>query len=355
MFKMKNNTIKLFLGGILIASTLFAGTIRSSGTAGAAQLLIPVGAENIAVSNANVATVSGVEALFQNPAGVAKYDGSAQAMAGTMTYIADIKVTNFGLLTSVGKIGSFGLSVKSLNFGDIPVTTSSETEGTGATFSPRFMTIGINYAKSFSDRVQFGVNFKLVNESIMNTSASGLAVDLGVQYQFPGMPLYIGVVLKNLGSRMEYQGSDLEQQLKPDGTESGTIQERFRIKAEAFDLPSQFDISVNYEVLPGLSLMGTFTQNSFSANTGSFATKYSFKDFLWVAAGTQLGLASSSEIPDDVEDAEWDEWANTIWGYTFGAGVTVPLGEFKAGVGYSYRSVTNYFENNSLFQITFDF
>lgn len=352
---MKNNTIKLFLSGILIASTLFAGTIRSSGTAGAAQLLIPVGAENIAVSNANVATVSGVEALFQNPAGVAKYDGSAQVMAGTMTYIADIKVTNFGLLSNFGKIGTIGLSVKSLDFGDIPVTTFNETEGTGATFSPRFMTIGVTYAKSFSDRVQFGVNFKLVSEAIMNTKASGLAIDLGVQYQFPDMPLYIGVVLKNLGGRMEYQGSDLEQKLSPAGAESGSMQERFRIKAEQFDLPAQFDISLNYEVIPDLTLMGTFTQNSFSANTGSFAAKYSFKDFVWVAAGTQLGIAGSSEQPDDVDDDEWDEYSNTVWGYTFGAGVAIPLGEFKVGVGYSYRSVSDYFTNNSLFQLTVDF
>jgi hypothetical protein len=352
---MKNNTIKLFLGGILIASTLFAGTIRSSGTAGASQLLIPVGAENIAVSNANVATVSGVEALFQNPAGIAKYDGSAQAMAGTMSYIADINVTNFGLLTNFGKIGTIGLSVKSLDFGDIPVTTFNETEGTGTTYSPRFMTIGFAYGKSFSDRVQFGVNFKLVSEAIVNTKASGFAVDLGVQYQFPGMPLYVGVVLKNLGSRMEYQGSDLEQKLPPDGAESGSVEERFRIKAEAFDLPSQFDISLNYEVISDLTLMGTFTQNSFSANTGSFAAKYSFKDFVWVAAGTQLGLVSSSDQPTDVTDDEWTDYSDTLWGYTFGAGVAVPFGEFKVGVGYSYRSVTDYFENNSLFQLTVDF
>ena len=352
---MKNNTIKLFLGGILIASTLFAGTIRSSGTAGAAQLLIPVGAENIALSNANVATVSGVEALFQNPAGVAKYGGSAQAMAGTMSYIADINVTNFGLLTNFGKTGTLGLSVKTLDFGDIPVTTYNETEGTGATFSPRYMTLGITYAKSFSDRVQFGVNFKFVSESIINTTASGLAVDLGVQYQFPDMPLYIGVVLRNLGSRMEYQGSDLEQQLIPDGAESGSIQERFRIKTEAFDLPSQFDISLNYEVIPDLALMGTFTQNSFSANTGSFAAKYSFKDFVWVAAGTQMSLVNSSDQPADVDDDEWAEWTDSVWGYTFGAGVAVPLGDFKVGVGYSYRSVTDYFDNNSLFQLTVDF
>ena len=70
---MNTKTLKFFLCGILIGSTLFAGTVRSHGTAGAAQLLIPVGAENIAVSDANVATVSGVEALWQNPAGIAQY------------------------------------------------------------------------------------------------------------------------------------------------------------------------------------------------------------------------------------------------------------------------------------------
>ena len=105
---------------------------------------------------------------------------------------------------NVGNIGTFGLHVKSLDFGDIPITTSAATEGTGNDYSPSFLTIGATYAKSFSDRVQFGANFKLVTETIMNTSASGMAVDLGVQYKFPDMPLHIGVVLKNLGSRMEY-------------------------------------------------------------------------------------------------------------------------------------------------------
>ena len=351
---MKNNIIKLFLGGILIASTLFAGTIRSSGTAGAAQLLIPVGAENIAVSNANGASVSGVEALFQNPAGVAKYSGT-QALAGTMTYIADIKVTNFGLLSTFGTFGTVGLSVKSLDFGDIPVTTSNETEGTGATFSPRFMTIAATYARSFSDRVQFGVSFKLVSEAIVNTKATGMAVDLGVQYKFTELPLYIGVALKNLGSRMEYQGTDLEQQLTPDEAESGTLQERFRVKSEEFDLPSQLDISVNYEVIPGLSLMSTFTNNAFSSNTGSFAAKYTYNDFVWVAAGTSIDLVSDADQPEDVDGGEWDDWTQSLWGYTFGAGVTLPVGGFHVGIGYSFRSVSDYFSDNSLFQMTVNF
>ena len=352
---MNTKTFKFFLCGILIGSTLFAGTVRSHGTAGATQLLIPVGAENIAVSEANAATVAGVEALWSNPAGIAKYAGGMQGIASTMSYIADINISNFGLLMNVGNIGTFGLNMKSLDFGEIPITTADLTEGTGNTYSPTYLTLGATYAKSFSDRVQFGVNFKLVSEKIMNTSATGMAVDLGVQYQFPDMPLHIGVVLKNLGSRMKFDGTDLEMNVDLEGAQSGSIQERLRVVNETFAIPAAFDLSLNYEVMPGLMLLGGFRNNSFSSNTGSFAGKYTFNDLFWVAAGYQLDLVNDSDKPDDLSDSEWKEQTENIWGLTFGAGVSVPIGDFKLGIGYSYRAVTDYFEDNNLFQLTVDF
>ena len=58
------NTFKIFLGCAVLASALTAGTVRSQGTAGAAQLLIPVGTETVALSGTNVGTVSGIDALF---------------------------------------------------------------------------------------------------------------------------------------------------------------------------------------------------------------------------------------------------------------------------------------------------
>ena len=60
---MKYQTTKIFLSGILLlVSVSTAGTIKSTGTAGASQLLIPVGAMNVAVGSANTATVSVVSA-----------------------------------------------------------------------------------------------------------------------------------------------------------------------------------------------------------------------------------------------------------------------------------------------------
>jgi len=352
---MNRNTLKIFLSGILIGSTLFAGTVRSHGTAGAAQLLIPVGAENIAVSLANVATVAGVEALWQNPAGAAKHKGGFQVLASSMDYLADINVANFGIIYNANKLGTFGAHFKNIDFGDIPITTAVATEGTGANYSPAYITLGATYSKTFSDRVQFGVNLKLISEKIMNTSAKGLAVDFGVQYRFTEFPLHIGVVLKNLGNRMEFQGTNLEQTVELADVESGAVQERIRLKSESFAIPSVFDLSLNYEVIPDLMLLGAFKNNSYSSNTGSFGAKYSFMGMGWIAGGYQLDLVNNSDQPSDVSDDDWKEQTQNVWGFTFGAGVAVPVGGLKVGIGYSYRQVTDYFNDNNLFQLTVDF
>jgi hypothetical protein len=354
---MNKTILKIFSGGVFLFGTLFAGTIKSQGQAGATQLLIPVGASTIATSQANGATVSGVEALFLNPAGAAGIKGGFQGTASTMNYIADIDITYAGFVTTLGTKGTFGLSVKTLNFGDIPVTTADATEGTGEMFSPDFQTLTATYAKSFADRVRFGTSFKFVSEQIINTKATGLAIDMGVQYQFANLPLAIGVSLRNLGNRMEYQGPDLEQTLTPEGAQSGTIVERFRVKAEAFDLPADLNIGVSYAPMPGLNLMWAFTNNAFAVNTQSFAAKYSIGP-AWVAGGTSTRLVGDTR-PADIPTTVWNE-ANTeasdnLFGTTFGAGVEVPVGGMKLGLSYSMRSVTRYFDNNKVMQITVQF
>ena len=58
--------ILVLLAGVTLSS--FAGNQSRIGTAGAQELLIPVGARGIALANATVSTASGLDALFGNPA-----------------------------------------------------------------------------------------------------------------------------------------------------------------------------------------------------------------------------------------------------------------------------------------------
>ncbi len=351
--KMSKEYFKLIVSIGCMLGISYAGTIKSQGTAGASQLLIPVGAENIALGGSNIATVSGVDALYINPAGVSGLTSGAEVSVSNMTYIADIDVTFAGIATALGDFGNIGFSIKSLDFGDIPVTTADETEGTGAYYSPNFITATANYSRSFAENVRFGANLKFVNEKIMNTGASGLALDLGVQYDFNELPMSIGVALKNLGGRMSYNGSDLEQNHVPEDSESGTLNERFRVTSQSFELPAQLDIGLSYNPIENFSLLCSYTNNSFSSNVLGFSGKYSLGSLLWVAGG--LNSVSAIGNKDDFEEEDLNNMTNSIFGGHFGVGTSIAVGELMLDVGYSVRMVSNYFENNNVLELSLNF
>lgn len=352
---MKVQSMKVFLGGaFLLASVATAGTIKSSGTAGASQLLIPVGAQNIALGAANTAGASGVEAMYINPAGIGAMKGGFEGTVSNMEYIADIKVFFSGFVANIGNIGSIGLAVSSLDFGDIAITTADQTEGTGETFSPSFATFTASYAKSFFDRVRFGANLKFIQERIINTGATGFAVDMGVQYRFADQPISVGVVLRNLGNRMEYQGSDLEQNLTPAGAQSGSMSERFRVKAEAFELPTTMSMGVNYSPMPGLDLIASFNNNSFAPNTIALGGKFDLGP-AWIAGGTSTLQVDDTEKTSSVSNTAWQGSTESIWGPTFGAGLDFSLGDMNLGIAYSMRTLNKYFSDTSVLQVTVGF
>ena len=98
---------------LLALDAVYAGGGNRTGTGGAAQLLIPVGPRGIAMGESNVATSYGVEALFWNPAGVAKLQGSTGVMFSHMSYIADIGVEYGAVSTNFEGFGILSLSLKS--------------------------------------------------------------------------------------------------------------------------------------------------------------------------------------------------------------------------------------------------
>ena len=353
---MKTKYTSLIVAGALLA-TAFAGTVKSRGTAGATQLSVPVGAHGIALNGANLATVSGVDALYFNPAGASNFDKSFETVVADMSYLGGINVNYVALVGNTGKAGVFGFSVKTFDFGDIPVTSAENTEGTGETFSPDFMTVGATWSKALADRMRVGVNLKFVQERIMSTSASGVAVDIGVQYSFSNRPIKIGVMLSNLGSKMQYAGSDLEQKHIPDDTGEGTLNESFQIVSEGFEMPAELNMSISYEVIPNLSLMASFNNNSFTTNQTSLGGEYNLAfgtSSVWVGGAVALGSVDD-EQPDDISSGDWTEYTGSNFGATFGAGINYPIGGMVVSLEMAQRTVVDYFENNMVYSIKIAF
>jgi len=332
------------------ALALNAGTSKRRGTAGAMELLIPVGSRGTALGGNLTAAVSGVEAMYWNPAGMASTDYTAEVQASHMRYIADINLNYAAIQGAFPGIGVFGLSMKTLDFGDIPITTEGAPDGTGEMFSPSFVTIGLSYSRAMTDRIFFGFTTKLVSESIVNTSANGVAFDFGVQYK-SDIGLNLGVALRNLGTSMQFDGSDLERRVYLPGYVDDPVssQEDLRIASQAFELPTTMDIGLayTYEIVEGHQIlaMGNFRNNHFGMDSYGAGLEYTFS-----MEGLRVCARGAASLAHDVEAEKFrfmDD--DAIYGPSFGGGIYVKLAEnLHLTVDYAYQLTERFSDNQWL-------
>ncbi len=334
---------------LLAISTLFvdtyAGGGKRNGTAAAQELMIPVSARGMALSGAYVAGIEGIDAIYYNPAGLGVSNNSAEAMFSYMNYIADIGFTYAAVGMNFEGFGSLGFSVRSLDFGDIPVTNEENPYGTGATFSPTFVTVGVTYSNALTDRIRVGVNVNLISETIVSTSATGFAFDAGVQYNgVAGVEgLKLGVAVKNLGPQIDWDGPDLLRTAVENDAKRGP--QYYKIDAAAFELPSQLEMGLAYEAHFSDQFKGVvstmFQNNNFSDDEYRFAGELSFKNMFFVRGGyTYVKEAVGNE----------DEF---LFGPSFGVGVKM-TGSLDIAVDYAYRTV-RYFNSNHMITLKLGF
>jgi hypothetical protein len=332
--------IKISLLAALLVVDIFASGGKRNGTAGASELLIPVGARGIALNGAYISGIDGLEAIYYNPAGLGATLGT-EAMFSYTSYIADIGVQYAAVGTGFEGLGSIAFSVKSLDFGDIPVTTTENPYGTGAMFSPTYVVLGLTYANGLTDRIRVGVNFNVVTEKIMRSTATGIALDVGVQYdgiaEVEGLQL--GVVLRNFGPQMSFDGPDLIRFASDPNSLRG--EQAYKIEGASFDLPSQLEFGLaykrNFADNYRFTLASSFQQNNFANDEYKAAAEFAFQETFFLRGGYSfMGEAV------DLEEEQ-------IFGPSFGAGVKVNAG-FDIAFDYAYR-VATYFDANHVFAL----
>lgn len=335
--------IILIMLTVFFAVSLYAGDKSRRGTTGADQLLVPVGARSISTAGSFVATVNGLEAIYYNPAGLDVAQRS-EAMFSYMNYIADIKMSYIAIGTNLSDFGSIGLSLKSFDVGEIPITTNELPDGTGSTYSPTFLTLGLTYSKILTDRVSIGTTFKFINETIGNTSANGFAIDAGVQYQFSNK-LAIGATINNIGPNMTYSGQDLRVQTGVPGTVIGAPNGTYEVVAESFQIPSYFQLSLaykeNFDEQNQIMLATTFVANNALDDVFNFGLEYGFINTFFLRGGYHLYTENVDE---------------SIFGFTAGAGINYEIGS-SIGISfdYAYRDVKEFPTSNHVFTVKLAF
>lgn len=261
-------TIKsVFVLGLVLSSlNVSAGNEDRSGSAGASYLMVNPWARSSALGDAGIASTKGLEATFTNIAGLASTE-KTQIKFNYTNWMGSAGVTfnSAGIAQRISESSVIAVSIQSMGFGEIPITTVANPEGNIGTFSPSSTVFNIGYAKQFSSTISGGINFKILSESLSNLSATGVAIDAGVRY-VTGEKDHIkfGITLRNVGPTMSYKGDGLAQQASYlNGTITASLEER----SASFEIPSLLAIGGSYDFIfsekSKLNLALGFTANSF--------------------------------------------------------------------------------------------
>jgi len=293
----------LGLAGLLVPGMAGAANIfEKVGTFGGQFLKIPVGARASAMGGAFVGVSDDASSMFWNAAGVARIDPEKSVLSFNHAVLpADIQFTQAGYVFHMKRIpGAVGVNVRSLRMDPMTETTAFQPEGTGNTFDAGFMTLGLTYARSFTDKFSAGITGNFIHSGLAEFSQQTYSFDLGTLYDVGTLGMKIGMSISNIGSQEKF------------------IDRTARI-------PSIFRVGTSAMLFQTASqrLLGSFEfshppDNSERMNLGA---EYGFQKFLYLRGGYNFnydseGLAGGIgfHLPVSVAGQSDIDYAYTDWG-----------------------------------------
>ncbi len=328
---------------VIFATLAFAQNVSKVGTTAAPFLNVGIGARAVGMGGAYVSLANDALAMFWNPAGIALVRGN-EAVFNHSEWIADINFDYAGLVMNLGNLGTFGLSGNFMTMGEMERTTELYPEGTGQRFNAGSYAMGLSYARSLTDRFAIGFNVKYVHEFILNSSANGLAIDIGTVFVTQFRCLRIGAAITNFGTKMRMAGRDVLVQHDTDPQREGSNERiNANLSTDAYDMPLNLRVGVSYNVLQDVEKNALWlsvdavhpSDNVESVNTGA---EYVLMDMFALRGGY------ASLFADDTEQ-----------GMTLGAGLKYAFGGSLAlKVDYAYESFGR-FDNIQKFTLALGF
>jgi hypothetical protein len=330
--RMNKSLVGLLTASVVLSSSLFAGNEDRIGSAGASHLLINPWARGSAIGDAGVANMNGIEATFTNVAGLAFTD-KTQIKFNYSNWMgnAGISLNSAGFAQRINESSVFSVSVQSLNYGDIPITTVANPEGNIGSFSPRANIFNVAYAKEFSSSISGGINFKVISENISNMKATGIAIDAGIRYVTGEQDhIKFGIALKNVGPVMKYKGDGLAQQVTYVSTGFiGSLENR----SATYEMPSLLSIAGSYDFIftekSKLNLAVAFTANSFSKDQYRIGLDYGM-----TSDKMAFNLRGGMVYENGIFTAE--NRSNALVGPTAGFSIDALVGKTKSALGLEY-------------------
>ncbi|HEY9186792.1 MAG TPA: PorV/PorQ family protein [Ignavibacteria bacterium] len=298
---------------------------RRAGANGAAFLNVGVGARAIGLGSATAAISNDVNQVFWNPAGVALKDEMLQASFDYNKWIGDLNHNAFAVSYNLKDIGTLALGVVMFGATDIPADRDvypnnpdlwqfQIDDKTSDTYNYSDLAISLTYSRYLMDNLSLGITAKLVTETIDEKTATAVAFDFGSVYD-------IGLLNWKIAARMSNLGSDL--------------------KFYDFPVPLPLVFSIGTSIMPLNEDMYKvfFTVDGIKWQDGPqyfFAGgEVTLMDILSLRAGYKFNYSGTQDEGTSIRP----KLDNTLEGFSFGAGVKVPISEYDIRVDYSYTDM----------------
>jgi hypothetical protein len=264
----------------------------------------------VAMGEAFTSVEGSSSALFFNPAGMARMQGTTNVEFGSTQWIADIKhyYGSVAIATPNDEYGVFGFTYQSVNYGELNRTVRADNADgymDMGTFQPVAVSLGLGYARALSDRFSIGARasyniqdlgdgFNSVDAN-KNPVASGskievMSFDFGMFYKTGFKSLNFAASVRNFSKEVTYQREGFQLPLMfrigisanvMDFVSDDKNMDPFLVSVDAVnarDYPETINLGGEYVFLKTLSLragyMFGYDEQSYSLGLG---LKHSFE------------------------------------------------------------------------------
>jgi hypothetical protein len=186
---------------LLVAVPLAAQQFGQVGTSGAQLFKISFDPRASGLGNAATSVVNNAAAVYTNVAGLEGIQKGDLAFT-YVPWFAGIDMVSIAGAYRLENIGVFGVQATGFSTHE-EITTVEMENGTGQDYSIQNVILGVSFARHITEKLVIGAQAKYIRESYFDHSTSGLAFDLGSNYDLGFLGAHLAMTLQNFGPDLD--------------------------------------------------------------------------------------------------------------------------------------------------------
>lgn len=171
-------------------------------------------ARSAAMGNAYVSAINTSEAVFWNPAAL-RNTSVFDVSISYVDYFLDVNFSSLSLSFPLMNSNTIGILAMMVDYGDMEVTdvlhqgwnadyTRFNPGLTGEVLNPGAKVFGLSFARSVTDRFNFGITVKYVIEDLVREKGTALCFDGGLTYRTGWRSVTLGTSVRNFGPEVKF-------------------------------------------------------------------------------------------------------------------------------------------------------